>query len=211
MGYISFLLGEYAGAAAAYRRALAGFRETAGVNYRVLGLDVAVRRGDVLRSAEFCEFELGLEMGREDGGAGAGGVWGIGSGKIYRLPEEKKRNLGRRRYFEQGRVVGRAVEVGRVGWEGARKVENVEWEGVKLGRIRTGGGGSSVWSWTSPGPVRERLAGWMGAGAGESLRLEGVGVGVGIGGEERREGAGAGGRRLSFDSVWEGLRRYSLG
>jgi len=144
-GYVNFLLGEYQEAEEAYHRALGGFRDAPKINYQVLGLDAIIRREDICRSIEACE-QRGLGTG----------VWGIASGKIYRVPGEKKRNIERRKYFDQGKVVGRAVEVSKIGFGGKRKVVQVkeddsDSDGAGLEKVKTHN--SSVWNWRSPVPT----------------------------------------------------------
>ena len=145
VGYVSFLLEQYRDAKEAYNAALNGFRDANKINYQVLGLDAYIRREDIIRSIKACEQgELGT------------GVWGIGSGKIYRVPEEKKRNIARRKYLDQGKVVGRVVEVSKIGWGGKRKVVQVkeddyDSDGGGLEKVKTHN--SSVWNWRSPVPT----------------------------------------------------------
>ena len=162
VGYVSFLLERYREAKEAYYSALRGFRDADKINYQVLGLQVVIRKEDVIQSIRACD-QVGLGTG----------VWGIASGKIYRVPEEKKRNIARRKYFDQGKVVGRAVEVGKVGWGGKRKAVQVmeddyDSDGGGLERIKTQN--SSGWNWRSPvttvsGRARRSL---------DSARLEGL-------------------------------------
>ncbi|KAF8445221.1 hypothetical protein BGX38DRAFT_1196754 [Terfezia claveryi] len=145
VGYVSFLLERYQKAKEAYSAALNGFRDAAKINYQVLGLDAFIRKEDVIQSIKTCE----------QGGLGSG-TWGIGSGKIYRVPEEKKRNIARRKYFDQGKVVGRAVEVSKIGWGGKRKVLQVEkddndTDGRGLEKVKTNN--PSVWNVRSPVPT----------------------------------------------------------
>ncbi|KAF8418166.1 hypothetical protein EV426DRAFT_709878 [Tirmania nivea] len=145
VGYVRFLLERYREAKNAYNAALKGFRDADKINYQVLGLDAVIRKEDVTWSIKSCE-QVGLGTG----------VWGIGSGKIYRVPEEKKRNIARRKYFDQGKVVGRAVEISKIGWDGKRKVvqikeDDFDPDGGGLEKFKTHN--SSVWNWRSPVPT----------------------------------------------------------
>lgn len=119
VGFVNFLLDRHVPARNAYHRALLSMREADTVNYRVLGLDATVKRANIIQSMAACELTARREA--TGGVVGGGGVWGIGTGKIYRVPESKKRNIGRRKYFEQGKVVGRVLEVGHVGFGGTRQ------------------------------------------------------------------------------------------
>ncbi|RPB21871.1 hypothetical protein L211DRAFT_888327 [Terfezia boudieri ATCC MYA-4762] len=144
VGYVCFLLERYKEAKEAYSAALNGFRDAAKINYQVLGLDAFIRKEDVIQSIKTCE----------QGGLGSG-TWGIGSGKVYRVPEEKKRNIARRRYFDQGKVVGRAVEVSKIrGGKGkVLQVEEDDYDtaGGGLEKVKTNK--PSVWNVRSPVPT----------------------------------------------------------
>ena len=182
VGFVNFLLDRYIPAWDAYRQALLSMREAETVNYRVLGLDAVVSRTDVIQSITACEREEVTARGGSGGGGvgitsgsgGGGGVWGIGTGKIYRVPECRKRNIGRRKYFEQSTVVGRVMEVGRVGPGGTRETvltsaqnfvpmhlqhedqSSIANTDLRLDRVLTGISTMSAWSSPLGSPVGER-------------------------------------------------------
>ncbi|KAF8448609.1 hypothetical protein BDZ91DRAFT_811478 [Kalaharituber pfeilii] len=98
LGFVSCLLGDFEGAARAYGGALKamdrGGEGVEVVNYAVLGGEVVVRCGDV--EGWFWGAGRGMQGG------------GIAIGKVMRVREERKRNLGGREYTGLQKVVARA-------------------------------------------------------------------------------------------------------
>ena len=113
IGLLYFLLCQFHAASDAYLTAALGMREAEKVGYTVLGLDVVIEKRVLNRCVDVCRELARREEHGEDiaGQGGLGGVWGIASNKIIRVREEKKRNLAKREYIHEGKVIAKVTPI----------------------------------------------------------------------------------------------------